>query len=217
MFPEAISKRLCDAGLVAVTVVEDAAVAVPLARALLAGGIDVMELTLRTPAALDAIRAIRAEVPELVVGAGTVLTPEQVFDCKSAGAAFAVAPGTSVRTLEAAKDCGLPFAPGVMTPSDIETAIGFGCRVLKYFPASTAGGLDHLKNIAAPYAHLKLRFMPTGGISIDTLPNYLDLPIVAAVGGSWICKADQIAAHDWPKITAAAAAAKKIVLQFRKS
>jgi 2-dehydro-3-deoxyphosphogluconate aldolase / (4S)-4-hydroxy-2-oxoglutarate aldolase len=217
MFPELLIKRLHEAGIVAVTVVENAAAAVPLARALFAGGIEVMELTLRTPAALGALRAIRAEVPEMVVGAGTVLTAEQACDCKAAGAAFAVAPGTSPRTIEAAKDCGLPFAPGVMTPSDIEMAIGFGCRMLKYFPAATAGGLAHLKNIAGPYAHLKLRFMPTGGLSLDSLPTYLESPLVAAVGGSWLAKADEISARDWPKITANAAASKTIVQQFRKS
>jgi 2-dehydro-3-deoxyphosphogluconate aldolase / (4S)-4-hydroxy-2-oxoglutarate aldolase len=214
MFPENIAKRLENAGIVAVMVVENAADAVPLARALLAGGIDVMEITMRTPAALEAIRGIRGEVPEMEVGAGTVLTADQVRECQAAGASFAVAPGTSPRTIEAARDCGLPFAPGVMSPSDIETALGFGCRVLKYFPAESAGGIAHLKNIAAPYAHLRLRFVPTGGIGLDNLPIYLASPLVAAVGGSWIAKAEQIAARDWPKITATALASKEIVLKL---
>ncbi|MCC6125895.1 MAG: bifunctional 4-hydroxy-2-oxoglutarate aldolase/2-dehydro-3-deoxy-phosphogluconate aldolase [Pirellulales bacterium] len=215
MFCEEVKNRLEAAGVVAVTVVEHAADAVPLARALLAGGIDAMEITMRTAAALDALRAIRAEAPEMEVGAGTVLTPEQARECKAAGASFAVAPGTSPRTMQAAQDCGLSFAPGVMTPSDIETALGFGCRVLKYFPAETAGGIAHLKHIAAPYAHLALRFMPTGGINLDNLPAYLESPLVAAVGGTWLAKTEQIAAGDWPKITATALASKEIVLQLR--
>ncbi len=215
MFPEELINRLHNAGVVAVTMVDKVADAVPLARALLAGGIEVLELTLRTPAALDSIRAIRAEVPEMLLGAGTVLKPEQVRECQAAGAAFAVAPGTSPRTLEAAQECGLPFAPGVMTPSDIETALGFGCRMLKYFPAETAGGIAHLKNIASPYAHLQLRFMPTGGIKPENLQAYLSSPLVAAVGGSWLAKAEQIAAQDWPKITATAAASIALVKQIR--
>jgi 2-dehydro-3-deoxyphosphogluconate aldolase / (4S)-4-hydroxy-2-oxoglutarate aldolase len=216
MFPEALLKRLHNAGIVAVTAVEKVSEAVPLARALLAGGLDVFELTLRTPAAIDSIRAIRAELPEMEVGAGTVLTAQQVRECKAAGAAFAVAPGTAPHTIQAAQDCGLPFAPGVMSPSDIETALGLGCRVLKFFPAETAGGIAHLKNIAAPYAHLRLRFMPTGGINLDNLQAYLALPMVAAVGGSWLAKTEQIAAHDWPAITATALASKKLVQQIRK-
>jgi 2-dehydro-3-deoxyphosphogluconate aldolase / (4S)-4-hydroxy-2-oxoglutarate aldolase len=215
MFPQHLIDRLRDAVVVSVTVVDDAADAVPLARALLAGGIGALELTLRTPAAIDGIRAIRAEVPEMLLGAGTVLTAQQVRECKAAGAAFAVAPGVSPRTLEAAQDCGLPFAPGVMSPSDIETALGFGCRMLKFFPAETAGGIAHLKNIAAPYAHLGLRFMPTGGINLDNLQAYLVLPMVATVGGSWLAKTEQIAAHDWPAITATALASKKLVQQIR--
>lgn len=215
MFPQPLIDRLRSATIVSVTVVDDAANAVPLARALLAGGITAVELTLRTPAALDGIRAIRAEVPEMLLGAGTVLTLEQVCDCKAAGAAFAVAPGVSPHTLEAARDCGLPFAPGVMTPSDIETALAFGCRVLKYFPAETAGGIAHLKNIAAPYAHLGMHFMPTGGITLENLQTYLSSPLVAAVGGSWLAKPEQIAAHDWPKITATAAASMALVKKIR--
>jgi 2-dehydro-3-deoxyphosphogluconate aldolase / (4S)-4-hydroxy-2-oxoglutarate aldolase len=215
MFPQPLIDRLRSAGIVAVTVVDAAANAVPLAQALLAGGITALELTLRTPAALDGIRAIRAEVPEMLLGAGTVLTPEQVRDCKAAGAAFAVAPGTSPSTIQAAQDCGLPFAPGVMTPSDIETALAFGCRMLKYFPAETAGGIAHLKNIAAPYAHLGMHFMPTGGITLEILQAYLSSPLIAAVGGSWLAKAEQIAAHDWSKITATAAASMSLVKQIR--
>jgi 2-dehydro-3-deoxyphosphogluconate aldolase/(4S)-4-hydroxy-2-oxoglutarate aldolase len=215
MFPEDLAKRIHRAGIVCVTMVENVSDAVPLAKALLAGGIDVLELTLRTPAALDAIRVIRDEVPEILLGAGTVLNCEQVRQCKAAGAAFAVAPGTSPRTLQAAQDCDLPFAPGVMTPSDIETALGFGCRVLKYFPAETAGGLAHLKIIASPYAHLKLSFMSTGGITLDNLPTYLASPLIAAVGGSWLAKAEQIAAKDWAKITASASASKNLVPPMR--
>jgi 2-dehydro-3-deoxyphosphogluconate aldolase / (4S)-4-hydroxy-2-oxoglutarate aldolase len=217
MFSDTVEKSLCRSGVVPVTIVENVSQAVPLARALLAGGIDVIELTLRTPAALDSIRAIRAEVPAMKVGAGTVLTPEQVRQCQAAGATFAVAPGTNPHTIQTAQDCGLPFAPGVMTPSDIEAALGFGCRMLKFFPASTAGGLAHLKIIAAPYLHLGLRFMPTGGIDLTQLQAYLESPLIAAVGGSWITKTDLIKSQNWTEITALAQASKKFVQQARNT
>lgn len=215
MIPDPLKQRVSKAGIVAVLVIDDAANAVPLARALLAGGVDVMELTLRTDAALDSLRAIKAEVPEMLAGIGTVLTPDQVKAAKEAGAAFAVAPGFNPRVVGAAKEAGLPFAPGICTPSDIEGALEFGCNVLKFFPAESTGGLAHLKNISAPYAHLGLKYIPLGGVSAKNLAAYMGSPVVAAVGGSWLAAREVIAAKDWAKITANAKEAKDIIAAAR--
>jgi 2-dehydro-3-deoxyphosphogluconate aldolase/(4S)-4-hydroxy-2-oxoglutarate aldolase len=215
MFSEITRTRLSAAGVVPVVVLNDAAHAVPLARALLAGGVGVIELTLRTAAGLAAIKAIATEVPDMLVGAGTVLTTEQVREVKAAGAAFAVAPGTSRTTLAAALEVDLPFAPGVMTPSDIEVALSMGCRMLKFFPAESAGGATHLKAMVAPYQHLGVKFIPTGGIKEAQLADYLAIKAVAAVGGSWLATAAQIDAGDWDVITAQAAAAMAIVNRAR--
>jgi 2-dehydro-3-deoxyphosphogluconate aldolase/(4S)-4-hydroxy-2-oxoglutarate aldolase len=184
--------------------VEDA---VPVARALLAGGVDVMELTLRTPAAMDSLRAVKAEVPEMLAGVGTILTPAQVVEVHAAGADFGVAPGVNPRVLQAAHDAGLAFAPGIMTPSDIEASIEFGCQILKFFPASTSGGLAHLKNIAAPYQHLGLRYIPLGGIKQGNMGDFLASDLIAAIGGSWLASKALIEAQDWSAITANAKAA----------
>ena len=210
MFAEETRNRLSAAGVVPVVVINDVANAVPLARALLAGGVKIIELTLRTAAGLDAIKAIASEVPDMLVGAGTVLSTDQVRGVKAAGASFAVAPGTNRTILAAAQEVDLPFAPGVMTPSDIETALGMGCRILKFFPAESAGGVKHLKTMAAPYAHLGVKFMPTGGIKAAQLADYLAVPTVAAVGGSWLATGAQIDAGEWSSITAQATAAMEV-------
>jgi 2-dehydro-3-deoxyphosphogluconate aldolase/(4S)-4-hydroxy-2-oxoglutarate aldolase len=172
-----------------------------LAHALLEGGIEIMELTLRTPAAVGALKRIIAEVPEMTAGIGTILTPEQAQDVKNAGAVFGVSPGLNPRVLAKSKEIGLPFAPGISTPSDIEAAIEQGCRLLKFFPAETNGGLKHLKSMAAPYMHLDLKFIPLGGLNQDNFASYLADPSVMAVGGSWIAKRDVIKAKDWKTIT----------------
>jgi 2-dehydro-3-deoxyphosphogluconate aldolase/(4S)-4-hydroxy-2-oxoglutarate aldolase len=146
MIPSPLASRIESTGIVAVLVIDREEDGPPLAKALLAGGVDVMELTLRTPAALGALRRIRAEVPEMLAGAGTVLTPVQVEEVKKAGAEFAVSPGVNPRVLQAAKDAALPFAPGIATPSDIEHALEFDCRLLKFFPAEPSGGLAYIKS-----------------------------------------------------------------------
>ncbi|MEN6407000.1 MAG: bifunctional 4-hydroxy-2-oxoglutarate aldolase/2-dehydro-3-deoxy-phosphogluconate aldolase [Thermoguttaceae bacterium] len=201
MLPQDMVEGMRQSGIVAVLVIDRAEDAVPLARALGEGGIKFIELTLRTPAALDALRAIRAEMPEMAVGAGTVLTVEQVREVAKAGASFAVAPGMNPRVVRAAQDLGLPFMPGVMTPSDIEQALECGCRELKLFPAEPVGGLKYLKNMAAPYAHLNLQFVPLGGLSLANAGAYLADPWILAVGGSWIAKRDVIERRDWATIT----------------
>lgn len=202
-----IARRLSAAGVLAVLVIDRVEDAVPVAEALLAGGVDAMELTLRTGAALPSLAAISAATPEMLVGIGTILTPGQVSQVVEAGAAFGVAPGTNPEVIEAACAGGLPFAPGVMTPSDIERALPFGCEILKFFPAGSSGGLKHLKNIAAPYAHLGLRYIPLGGVSEDNMGDYLAGDMVAAVGGSWLAPGDVIASGNWAEITARAKAA----------
>lgn len=147
MFSEALASRIWDAGVVAVLVLENVDDAVPLGRALLAGGVNAVELTLRTPSALDALQRIRTELPEMLVGAGTILSPRQVTEALEAGAAFGVAPGMNPRVVSEAARCGLPFAPGVCTPTDVELALESGCRTLKFFPAEPCGGLPYLRTI----------------------------------------------------------------------
>jgi len=201
IFPAALVERIARARNVAVAVVEDPDRAVPLARALLAGGVSAIELAFRTPRAAEALRRIAAEVPDVLVGAGTVLTPAQAREAKDAGAAFAVAPGFNPDVARAAADLGLPFAPGVMTPSEIEGAYALGCtRLLKFFPASVAGGLAGLRTLAAPYRHLGIRFLPLGGLTAANTAEWLSDPLVAACGGSWIAPARLIAAGDWNAI-----------------
>ncbi|MGF1239443.1 bifunctional 4-hydroxy-2-oxoglutarate aldolase/2-dehydro-3-deoxy-phosphogluconate aldolase [Streptomyces sp. 2-6] len=186
------------APVVPVVVLDDVALAVPLARALVAGGLPAIEVTLRTPAAPEVIRAIAAEVPQAVVGAGTVLTPAQVTQCVSAGARFLVSPGWTDTLLTAMTESGVPFLPGVSTASEVVALLERGVREMKFFPAQAAGGTAYLKSLAAPLP--QARFCPTGGIGPDTAPDYLTLPNVGCVGGSWMVPADALAARDWARI-----------------
>lgn len=210
-----LPQRLHRSGVIAVLVVDAADDAVPLARALLAGGVDCIELTLRTPVAMTALRCIRAEVPELVVGVGTILTPQQVNEVHAAGAAFGVAPGMNPRVVAEARRVGLPFAPGVCTPTDVELALEHDCRLLKFFPAEPCGGLAYLRAIAAPYAHLGVKYIPLGGVSLGNAELYLKEPAVHALGGSWLAPRELIQRHDWAAITANASAATAIVQRVR--
>ena len=209
-FDDAMLERIEASGVIAVLVLDEVQHAVPLAKALLDGGIDVMELTLRTPAALEGLKKIRNTIPEMLAGIGTILTPDQVADVVDAGGAFGVAPGLNPRVVKAAQEKGLPFAPGVATPSDVELAIELGCREQKFFPAEPIGGLKYLKSMAAPYSHLGLQFVPLGGINAGNLKSYLSESIVRAVGGSWIAPRAVIAAEDWSTIVSNAAEAKRI-------
>ncbi|GAB3167771.1 bifunctional 4-hydroxy-2-oxoglutarate aldolase/2-dehydro-3-deoxy-phosphogluconate aldolase [Streptomyces incanus] len=193
------------APVVPVVVVEDVADAVPLARALVAGGLPAIEVTLRTPAAQDALRAIAAEVPDAVVGAGTVITPGQVHEVVAAGARFLVSPGWTDVLLEAMRASGVPFLPGVSTVSEVVALLERGVREMKFFPAQAAGGTAYLKALAGPLP--QARFCPTGGIGPDSAPDYLALPNVACVGGSWMLPADAVAARDWARIERLARAA----------
>jgi len=171
-------------GLVPVVEIPDAALAGPLGQALLAGGLPCAEITFRTSSAAAAIAVLRRECPDLLVGAGTVLTPAQVDAAADAGAAFIVAPGFNPVTLERARARGLPMIPGVCTPTEIEQALSHGVDVLKFFPAEAAGGVAFLRAVSAPYKNV--RFIPTGGVSASNLASYLALPQVLACGGSWM-------------------------------
>ncbi|MFF9216244.1 bifunctional 4-hydroxy-2-oxoglutarate aldolase/2-dehydro-3-deoxy-phosphogluconate aldolase [Streptomyces viridosporus] len=186
------------APVVPVVVLEDAADAVPLARALVAGGLPAIEVTLRTPAAPDAIRAIADGVPDAVVGAGTVITPAQVDEAVEAGARFLVSPGWTEALLAAMRASGVPFLPGVSTVSEVVALLERGVREMKFFPARAAGGTAYLKALAGPLP--RARFCPTGGIGADSAPDYLALPNVGCVGGSWMLPADAVAARDWDRI-----------------
>ena len=181
-------ERFRAARVVPVIVLDDSARAVPLAKALLAQGITAAEVTFRTPAAEEAIRRIAAEVPDIFVGAGTVLTEDELARAHAAGAQFAVAPGLDPAILDAAADIGLPFVPGVATASEFMAAIRLGCRMVKFFPARDAGGIPLLKSILAALGHTGVQVMPTGGISQATAEEWLAIPQVVCVGGSWMVK-----------------------------
>ncbi|MFJ3587102.1 bifunctional 4-hydroxy-2-oxoglutarate aldolase/2-dehydro-3-deoxy-phosphogluconate aldolase [Streptomyces sp. NPDC090231] len=193
------------APVVPVVVLEDAADAVPLARALVAGGLPAIEVTLRTAAALDAIRAIAAEVPDAVVGAGTVISARNVSDTVAAGARFLVSPGWTDALLDAMKASGVPFLPGVSTTSEVVALLERGVTEMKFFPSEAAGGTAYLKALSAPLP--QARFCPTGGISLASAPSYLALPNVGCVGGSWMVPADAVAAGDWARVERLAAEA----------
>ncbi|MFF1842034.1 bifunctional 4-hydroxy-2-oxoglutarate aldolase/2-dehydro-3-deoxy-phosphogluconate aldolase [Streptomyces sp. NBC_01724] len=186
------------APVVPVVVLEDAADAVPLARALVAGGLPAIEVTLRTAAALDAIEAIAAEVPDAVVGAGTVISARNVSDTVAAGARFLVSPGWTDPLLDAMKASEVPFLPGVSTTSEVVALLERGVSEMKFFPAEAAGGTAYLKALSAPLP--QARFCPTGGISLASAPTYLALPNVGCVGGSWMVPADAVAAKDWARV-----------------
>ena len=177
--------------------------AVPLARALVAGGIRLLEVTLRTPAGLDAAAAIIAEVPEAVVGIGTVLTPADLDRSIAAGARFALSPGATAPLLDAAADAPIPFLPGVATASELMAAMERGFTAAKFFPATAAGGIPALRALAGPFP--QARFCPTGGITEDNAADWLALPNVVALGGTWLTPLDDIAAGQWDAITARAA------------
>jgi len=162
-------------------------------------------------AALAALEAIRAHVPRMLPGVGTVLTPAQAGEARQAGAAFGVAPGLNPRVVRAAQEVGLPFAPGVATASDLEAALELGCREVKFFPAEPAGGMSYLKSMAAPYTHLGVRFVPLGGLKPDNVGQYLSSLLVLAVGGSWLAPRDLIRREDWEAIRSKAAEARAIV------
>jgi 2-dehydro-3-deoxyphosphogluconate aldolase/(4S)-4-hydroxy-2-oxoglutarate aldolase len=188
--------------------------AVPLAKALLAGGLDVMEVTFRNAHAAECIRRIRGEVPEMLVGAGTLLTPRQLDDAIAAGAQFGVSPGFNPTVVRAAIGRKFMFVPGVMTPGEMEQSLELGCPWAKFFPAVAAGGVELLKSLTGPYGHTPLRLIPLGGIGENNMEDYLALPLVVAVGGSWLTDQKLAAQGAWGEITARTARAVSIAARL---
>lgn len=187
-------------GVVPVVEVEDSAHAVPLAQALAEAGLPVLEITFRTPAAGEAVAAIAAELPDFLLGAGTLLTPDSVAAAVTAGARFGVSPGVSPRCVAAAAEHDFPFIPGAVTPSEVMTCLDSGANHIKFFPAGAYGGVTALSALAGPFASAGVRFIPTGGVDASNAADYLRLPHVFAVGGTWIAPRSDIAQGRWREI-----------------
>ncbi len=207
--------RLASAGIVPVVVIEDAKNAVPTAKAMMAGGIDVMEITMRTGAALDSIRNVSKECPEILVGAGTVITLEQCKAAVDAGAKFIVSPGFDKQVVEWCIENGIAVTPGCVTPTEITMAIQYNIKVIKFFPANVYGGLSAMKALSGPFGDIK--FIPTGGVNGQNLSEYISAPYIHAVGGSWICAKADISEGNFDEITALCAEARKSVLGSKRS
>ena len=207
-----VLSRLAAAGVVPVVVLDNAADAVPTAKAMVAGGIDVMEITFRTAAAADSIRAVAAEVPEMLVGAGTVLNLEQCKLAVECGAKFIVSPGYDEETVAWCVENGVAVTPGCVTPTEIMAALKHGLNVVKFFPANVYGGLSAIKALSGPFVGLK--FIPTGGVNQQNLAEFVVNPSIHAVGGSWVCPKADIAAHNFDKITQLCAEARRGVMGF---
>jgi len=202
--------------LICVAVIDRPEDAVPLTEALLAGGLNAIEVTFRTEGAADSIARIRKALPNAFVGAGTLLTADHVKQAVDAGAQFGVSPGLSEAVSNAAQINQLPLFPGVITPGEIMHALELGWKHLKFFPAETFGGVNALKALIGPFGHTGVKFIPTGGITAATLPNYLALPQVAAIGGSWMAERKLVAEKSWSKITALTAEAMKVIAAAQK-
>ena len=207
-----IMNRLAGAGVVPVVVLEDAQDAVPTAKALVAGGVDVMEITFRTAAARDSIAAVSKEVPEMLVGAGTVITLEQCKTAVAAGAKFIVAPGFNAEVVRWCVENDVAVCPGCVTPTEIMAAMELGLKVVKFFPANVYGGLKAMKSLSAPFGGIK--FIPTGGVNGENVGEYIAAPFIHAVGGSWVCTKADIAAHRFDKITALCRQARAAMTGF---
>ncbi len=206
-------EQVAACGVVPVVVLDDAEQAVPTAKALLAGGINAMEITFRTSAAKASIAKVAAEVPEMIVGAGTVINVEQLHDALDAGAKFIVSPGTSEEVIAEAVKLNVPVAPGVVTPSEIMIGLKYGLKVFKFFPAESYGGLKTIKALCGPFP--QIRFIPTGGINQNNAQAYFENPKILAVGGSWMVTKDMVVSGDFAGITEKSAAATALFRQVR--
>ncbi|MBE7071305.1 MAG: bifunctional 4-hydroxy-2-oxoglutarate aldolase/2-dehydro-3-deoxy-phosphogluconate aldolase [Ruminococcaceae bacterium] len=207
------SEKVFETGIVPVVVLNNVEDAVPLAGALLKGGIDFMEITFRTECAAECISVISKEVPDMIVGAGTVLNVEQAKLAVDCGAKFIVSPGLDEATVKWAIENDIPVIPGTVTPTEIMKAISLGLKVVKFFPADVYGGIKAIKALSAPFGQVK--FLPTGGVSEANLNEFAANKSVIAVGGSWVCKKDDIINHDWEKITMLSENAVKIIKENR--
>lgn len=199
--PAHTMERIFKKRLLPAVIIHDANDALPLAEAMLTAGLDVIEITFRTAAADDAIRRIASRHPNMLVGAGTVLSVDQVKRAADAGCKFSVSPGFNPAVASFAKDLHMLHVPGVVTPTEIETAMAAGCRLLKFFPADAMGGAKTLRALAGPYAHTGVKFVPTGGINASNAAEFLAMPIIGAVGGSWMVSEKLIKERNWPEIS----------------
>lgn len=207
-----VMKRLAAAAVVPVVVLEDAADAVPCANAMVAGGVDVMEITFRTAAAADSIRAVAAECPDMLVGAGTIVNLEQCKLAVECGAKFIVSPGFDEEVVAWCVENGIAVCPGCVTPTEIMAAKKLGLNCVKFFPANVYGGLKAIKALSGPFVGMK--FIPTGGVNTENIGEFIATPVIHAVGGSWVCPKADIAAHNWDKITGLCKEARKAALGF---
>ncbi|MBR4949888.1 MAG: bifunctional 4-hydroxy-2-oxoglutarate aldolase/2-dehydro-3-deoxy-phosphogluconate aldolase [Clostridia bacterium] len=194
-----VLERLANAGVVPVVVLDDAKDAIPTAKAMLEGGVDVMEITFRTAAAPDSIKAVADACPDMLVGAGTVLNLDQCKLAVEMGAKFIVSPGFDKEVVSYCIENGIAVTPGCVTPTEITAAVNMGLKVIKFFPANVYGGLNAMKNLSAPFVGVK--FLPTGGVNASNIKEYIDAPYIHAVGGSWVCPKADIAAGNFEKIT----------------
>lgn len=208
-------ETLKSAGIIPVIVIENEEQAVPLAQALVKGGLPVLEVTFRTKAAAGAIARIKAEVPGAIVGAGTLLTPEMVKAAKAAGAEFGVAPGFDPAVVQAAKDADLQFCPGIATASELSQALTAGAKMVKFFPAEAAGGVKMIKNFLGAFLFTGVKFMPTGGVNLSNVADYLAVPEIICCGGTWIVPKDALAKGDWAAIEKLASDATALVKSMR--
>ena len=208
-------ERLKQTGILPVIAIQSAEDALPMADAMIEGGLPCAEITFRTEAAAEVLTTLKKERPELILGAGTVLTAENLRRAKDAGAQFGVAPGLNPKILEEAEKLGIPFIPGVVTPSEVEQALSFGVKMLKFFPAEASGGIGMIKALYVPYGHTGVQFMPTGGVKPDNLADYLSSEAVPFAGGTWIAKKDVIAAKKWDTIRENCKAAVELVRKIR--
>jgi len=211
----AVIVTLAEYGVIPVIAIDSVEAALPLADALIEGGLPVAEITFRTAAAAEVIRLLAEKRPALTVGAGTVLTLQNLEAARECGAKFAVAPGCNPAIVKRAQASGLPFVPGVATPTDIETALSLGCRVLKFFPSEALGGIPMIQALIGPYKHAGVRFVPTGGVSAANLETYLRTEGVAAVGGTWIAKKEDLAQGQWEAIQERCRLAREVVRSVR--
>ena len=209
-----ILERFKNCGIIPVVVLENVEDAVPLAKALLKGGINVAEITFRTNAAIDSIKEISTNVPKMLVGAGTILNSKQAIDAINAGAKFIVSPGFDKNVVEASKENNVTVIPGTVTPSEVMQAINSDLSVVKFFPAGNYGGLKTIKSLSAPFGNLL--FMPTGSVNINNLREYLEFDKIISVGGSWICDKKLIEEKNWDEITQLCLEARKILKEVRK-
>lgn len=214
--PQSMIDQLSEAGVVAVVVFDKIDTVIPTMQALSNAGIGAIELAQRTPISLEAIKLVKTNFPKILIGAGTVIRTIQVKEVMDAGADFAVAPGLNRKVMDEAIRIGLPFAPGITTASEIETALEYNCKFLKFFPAEKIGGLSYLSATNGPYKYLGIKYLPLGGINLENSKEYLKSDIISCIGGSWIAKTDLINNGEYKKIEENAKVAMDVLKECRK-